>query len=278
MKKTVLRILLTVLLIVPALSACQHENDDKPIAYDTNVVLIKETKVPNFGTPDDHTPLENLSFAAYNLNHAATWESSYKGEVTAVGVKQQVRNKRIYDNGALFCEAISISSLKKVGEQKYFCGDKILVRSYKKIDKNTITATWSNSVNAIARDDYFTKYGLMPKEIFKYSINDSTIISSERTDGENYTFKFVLSPECADYLKAEVKTMANARSYPEFLEMECTVEMDEHWNIIRTTSKERYTLSILGNITCTSEATEDFTLNGSVAIPDKELFDSKVAE
>ncbi len=274
MKKIIISIML-IIMVIPFATGCRHDEPTKETSTIPSL-LINEKAPPLGASPSDYSPIENLQFAAYKFNHTQSWEALYSGEVTAVGTKQQVRNKRIYDNGVLFCEALSVSTLKKVGEQKYFRGDNILVRSYKKIDQATITATWNDTVNKISSNDYYTKYGLKPNEIFKYIISPSTVISSERIDSENFTYRFVLSPNCAEYLKREVRAMAGSRSDAEYLEVECTVEMDKNWNIIKTTTKESYKISIilLGNITCTSVSNEEFKLNGSFPIPDNELFES----
>ncbi len=276
MKKIIASVLFICMLIVPILSGCQNEN---PEGEKPTKLLIEEKK-PESGTPDDYSPLENLSFTAYKFNRTPTWESHYNGEVTAVvafiSTKQQVKNRRIYDNGVLFNEAISVSSLKKVAEQKYYNGDAFLVRQPKSIDKNNISATWNEDIKKLSEEDYYKEYGLKPNELFKYVMNAATITSAEKLDG--YKYKFVLSTECAEYLKNEVRTMAGASSNPEFLEMECTIEIDKNWNIIRTTTKERYKLPIFGGITCTSTSTEEFTLNKSVTIPDRELFNSYTSE
>lgn len=271
MKRLLLPIILTMFMI-PLIAGCQDQVYEEIIKIPT--LLVNEKKPPANGSPDDYTPFENLQFAAYNFNRAQTWKSSYSGEVTAMGIKQQVRNNRVYDNGILFCESLSVSALKKVGEQKYFSGNNILVRQYKKIDKNTISATWSDSITKITTDEYYKKYGLKPNEIFKYVINESTISSSEKVDGSGFVYKFVLSANCAEYLKREVRAMAGAKSDAEFLEVECTIEVDKNWNVIRTTTNERYKVAIFGNITCVSSSSEEFEVNNSVSIPDKELFKS----
>lgn len=280
MKKLLTSALLVLMLLMPIVSGCQNGDlSENEIEINANTInnflLINEKKPPENGSPDDYTPLENLEFTAYKFNRASTWESYYSGEVTSLGVKQQVRNRRIYDNCVLFNEAISASMLKQIAEQKFYSSKIVLLRPSLKIDRKSLSATWRDTITKFSEDDYCKKYGLKPTELFKYVINSSTVISSERLEG--YIFKFVLSTESAKYFKREVSATAGAQSDAEFSEIECTIEIDNEWNIIRTTTKERYKLAIFGNIVCNSTSTEEFTLNNDVSIPDRELFQKYIS-
>lgn len=279
MKKFIIFALIAIVIMIPIASSNRNEkpiNNEIEVNGTDNVLLISEQKIPESGSPDDYTPYENLQFAAYKFNHTPTWQTYYSGEVTALGTKQQVRNRRIYDNGILFFEAISVSALKQVAEQKYYSGDTILIRPPVKIDRKSISATWDRNMTTLSEEDYYDDYGLKPNELFKYIMDSSTIISAERLEG--YIYKFVLSNECAKYLKREVRTMAGSKSDAEYLEVECSMEIDKDWNIIRTTAKERYKIAIFGNITCTLASTEEFTLNCDVSIPDRELFQKFITD
>lgn len=272
--KKILSLLMTILISL-SLFACAPQSEGGSI-LDSDFKLVKQQTCPIDGTPNDYSPLENLAFAAYNFNNQPSWEATYVGEVVAAGVKQKVKNVRQYDGNSLFTQAISASSLKTVAEQKYFCGNKIFYRPYVKLNSADMTATWSNDASELSTEEYYKNYGLIPNEIFKFVIDESTVLSSEKIQSENYSYRFTLSTDCVKYFKNEVRTLAGSKSDPEYISVECTIETDENWNVIKTTSTEKYKVAILGGITCESVSEETFAFGGNVVIKEKAFFDAYV--
>ncbi len=270
--KKFLSLLMTILISL-SLFACVPQSEGGSI-LDNDFKLVKQQTCPIDGTPNDYSPLENLAFAAYNFNNQPSWEATYIGEVVAAGIKQKVKNIRQYDGNSLFTQAISASSLKTVAEQKYFRGNKIFYRPYTKLNPADMTAIWSNDASELSTEEYYKNYGLIPNEIFKFVIDESTVLSSENIQSENYAYKFTLSTDCVKYFKNEVRTLAGSKSDPEYISVECTIEIDENWNVIKTTSTEKYKVAILGGITCESVSEETFALGGDVVIKEKAFFDA----
>ncbi|MCH5164303.1 MAG: hypothetical protein J1F36_04730 [Clostridiales bacterium] len=273
MKKFIASALFILLITLPFLTACKPASSGGEV-LSSDFKLVAEKEAPSSGNPNDYSPLENLAFAAYKFNRASSWESLYTGEVIAIGTKQRVENTRQFDNGILFAQAISVSNVKTVAEQKYYRGDNILYRPYVKLDKTTLKTSWSNSIKSLPRDEYFKNYGLIPNEIFKYVIDETTVLSAEKLQSDNFAFKFELSTDCTQYLKNEVRTLAGSKSDPEYISIECTIEMDNNWNVIRTTAKEKYKVAIMGGVTCDSTSTEVFTVGQKVDIIDKAIFEA----
>ncbi len=274
------RILILSLLLVVALTlpGCSPASTGGSV-LDSSIKLIEEAE-PTSDTPDKHSPLSNLAFAAYKFNRSSSWESEYTGTVTAIATNQKIKNVRKFDGEALFSQAVSYSDKKSVAEQKYFKNGRIFTRSKRgAIDSENMTATWSSNIVELSVEEYYYKYGAMPGELSKFVINESTVISSKPTsptiDGA-YAFYFELSTESAKYVKNEVRTLSGSKSDPSYQSIELTIEIDENYNLLRISGKEVYKLAIFAGITCTCTYTEDFSVNTPVTIAEKSIFEASI--
>ncbi|MCH5350740.1 MAG: hypothetical protein J1F39_02070 [Clostridiales bacterium] len=271
---------------------------------------IMHTAVPTDGSrPSDHNALESLSYAAERIYSSSYFKGETIGTVISdVGLikhLQNVHNIRVVKGGYIFAEAISSSTLKSVGEQKFFAGkDTILYRPATKVGDGV--ATFSDKCSRMGLDDFYSSYGVIPNEITKHIINTEVIQSIQddnalvkpaaNSDGEDdgvllevpeklmqgddgyYRFTLNLDPDGATkFYRNEVMTLAGA-NYISFKSVKLSFTIDENWYPISVESNETYEISIpsmsfLGVMTMRSSLTETFTdIDKDGEIPEYDFF------
>lgn len=235
---------------------------------------------PTSGTPNDFDAKTNLYMANfYNKNNAKYYRTEQSGEVTAkvVGVNyvQTVSNRRIINDDEAFTEAISVSSMKQVGVQRYVTPTSYLVRkgSNVKIDGTN----WSNDVSSLTKENYLSRYGGLPFGYTSYILNDYTVLSSEIVEqaSDTTTFKYVLDTEISPLRYSyEVMTMGGASELPTFENVTLTVTMDNMWRVSNVKQEEKYRMPLFGGITCTAVIEENFFYEDeSIVVPEREVFE-----
>lgn len=231
---------------------------------------------PASGTPSDYSPLENL-YIAQGVYEAHPYKSTVtSGTVTAsvlgVGYNQTVKNRKYVNLDESFSEALSLSALKKVGDQRYVTPRDYLVRSGSNVSESG--ASWKG-VNVYSKEKYLELYGNLPFGMSNYILNDTSIVSAEVVEeGEFYTYHYILDASLAPMKFArETRTMASAGNVPTFSVSEITVSMDRNWNVQKLSGHDVYKIDIMGGLTCTSDLDNVFEFrDGAYDIPERVAF------
>lgn len=231
---------------------------------------------PSSGNPSDYSPIENL-FIAQGVYEAHPYKSTTtSGTVTAsvlgVGYNQTVKNRKYVNLDESFSEALSLSALKKVGDQRYVTPRDYLVRSGSNVSENG--ANWKG-VNVYSKDKYLELYGNLPFGMSNYILNDVSIVSAEVIEEEDlYTYHYILDASLAPMKFArETRTMASAGNVPTFSTSEITVSMDKNWKVQKLSGHDIYKIDIMGGLTCTSNLDNVFEFrDGAYDIPERTAF------
>ena len=233
--------------------------------------------VPESGTPANFSVLDNIAIANQILFAADYFESSSYGEVKASIATQRVYGKRKVKSGNVFTQSISVSSFVELADQQYISGNTYLYRNGSNIKNDTATF---GDVKEMSPDGYLQKYGIPPRELCKYVINETTVLDAvvesfpANGDGE-YVFRLTLDPTAAsEYYANEVRTRSGASSnYPQFKSIVLTVTMDSNWIVSQYSVNEEYTIDKPLKVTCYSTLTETFSnINADLDVPEAEPF------
>lgn len=272
--------------------------------------IVMWQEVPTSGTPEDHDLISNFKYVAQKLYSSSYYQGETIGKVIAnvgMGIKytQNVHNTRVVKGGIIFAEAISTSAAKSVAEQKYFdlSDGKTTVLYRPSASVKGDSAVWQDVVNLLKTDDFFKSYGVIPNELCKYSVNDTTVLSvkddnasykaaanepNADDDGEtggalidvpqtlvadeDGNYKITLSLDAVEstkYYRNEVRTLAGADQNPVFHSVSLTVVFNGSWQPVSVTTTENYDIAIpvLGAMNCTATLTEtfaDFDTDGDI--------------
>lgn len=252
---------------------------------DVNTSIVSTKPKPLTGTPLEYSAIDNFSFAADVLNSARFFRSETTGEVIAnIGIKyvQEVQNSRVVKGKDIFTSAKSLSSMKKVAEQKYFSGSTILYRGASGFSGSNVN--WSDKVTQMGKEVFGARYGVIPREITKYVFNESTVKSAELiAQSDNLvTFRYIMDEVTApEYSKKEMRTMGGAKSDPTFSSCIMEVTMTKDWQVQKIVSLDTYRIDIpgLGGMNCTGELTEvfyDIDSESGIMPPEAEIFQNFV--
>ncbi len=261
----------------------EEPTDNLPLDGLTSDMMPK----PETGVPSDYTPQENAAIAQYVLLNTEHYRSVKNGQVKAnvgfINYDQSVRNSKVVDGDAIFTQALSLSSMVKVGEQKYFNKGVYLLRPASSVE-SVENCTWSDDISAMSKDTYTDRYGMMPGGLSEYLVTKDTILSAEFVGEENgkYTYTYELDPDASSvYYRRQVKTLSGSDKIPLFHSVKLTVTMDKDWQPLQVTVEENYDISIpvIGMANCNGVLTEDFQDYGvETEIPDQALFQRYIDE
>ena len=221
---------------------------------------------PAEGDPSMYTPRQNFAMASGALLQLDGYTSRTTGNVVAalgfINYEQTVSNKRTVNGNDVFSEAISLSSLKKVGEQKYFTGrEDVLVRKADSLSAQSVK--WSDSAYRLSWEEFYGAYGFDPRALTSFIVNEQTVISEESLDnGEgNYTFRYVLTPESASNYCREVKVMSGASDYPVFSSVVLTLTVDSLWRplVLERETVYQVNIPVIGKAECHEHLVEVFS-------------------
>lgn len=242
---------------------------------------------PETGVPSDYSPQENAAIAQYVLLNTEHYQTTKDGQVKAnvgfINYDQSVKNTKVVDGDAIFTQALSLSSMVKVGEQKYFNKGIYLLRPATNV-QSVEDCVWSDDISAMSKDTYTDRYGMMPDGLSEYLITKDTILSAEFVGEENgeYTYTYELDPDASSvYYRRQVKTLAGSEKIPLFHSVKLTVTLDKDWQPLKVTVEENYDISIpvIGMANCNGVLTEVFHDYGvATEIPDQALFQRYIDE
>ncbi len=260
--------------VLTGMSVLEKMNAPAPTPVDTSVKIVATMPKPASGSPADYSAYENFCIAAGVLNSASYFRADTEGTIVAsvfgAPYNQTLEGHRVSKDGRLFHEVNSTSTMKSVGEQRFFAQDTILMRTakYKKG-----VPTWG-SIGLVQTDDFSAKYGIIPREICLYVVNEDTVLESGFVKEENglKTYYMVLDPAAApERYKRQVGALGGASDYPVFESIKLTYTIDSDWVIQSHTVEETYDISIagLGAMTCRAVMTETFSdIGASLDFPD----------
>lgn len=239
--------------------------DQSFIAFDI-YQQISDTAKPADGTsPSDYSAAENFAIAADVYANTDSVHSTVTGTVTALKglYKQTVLNTRAKTGGYLFNESVSLSSIASVAEQRFFKNGALLYRNGEA--SGNAVKSWSDTITELAPAVYRQRYGIVPREITKYSVTsgvEGSIKSgrtvSEKDDG-TYIYELILDADKAQkYSRYEMMTFAGVSTYPEFKSCRIVFTIDSDWRIRELKSYDSYSIDIMNGIACESSLTEKF--------------------
>ncbi len=243
---------------------------------------------PLSGTPADYTPAQNAAIALGVLHEIGSYNTEMNGDINAnIGFMTYVQNMKdikIVDQGEVYQESVSVSSMASVAQQKYLqLNNQIyLVRSAENITGQNVT--WSDEITPISQETYVNTYGLVPNGLSPYVVSKSTILSAEvvQQSDDKYIYTYQLDPETAPaYYRRQVKALSGSEKVPLFHSVELTIEIDRDWRPIQITMRENYDISIpvVGSANCTTEYVEVFKDYGQPQnIPDREVYTTYIRD
>lgn len=206
--------------------------------------------------PSEHTGMENLSYMAYNLRHAAEYRTEAFSTVTTkvgfISYTQQVETYKDYADGVMIADDIAKSSLVNSAMQTCFVGDRVLWRgpaSSSAKDWQGRDTEWAQSdPSNYSETEYMRVYGLPSTEFSVYVLNENTVADcspvTDNGDG-TYTQTFYADTETAgQYYVRRMKTMGGLSDYPSFNSIEITYTFDGAWNVLSSRTVESYAVNM----------------------------------
>lgn len=253
--------------------------------YDDPKYINKYLDRPVASKPQSITDVrDNLFIAAGVLKSQMHWQTSATGKVQAqvgfIPYDQQVVSYRTINNdeNEVFFETNTISAFVKKAEQRFINENSWLTRAG---DKPTMSGAVYNADNikAYSKKDYLANYGSFPNNLSNYVLNDYSVLDGKLVSSSDglYTYSFTLDHSVATALYArEVSKMAGVSDYPIFSYANITITIDDNWVIHEVTSVDKYNISMMGGLNCTSTLTDSFTYSDSyINIPAKGDFSTK---
>ncbi len=284
MKKKLLYLILILSVIFSAVGVTSVVNKRtgnkgpvEALGYTTTVM-----DMPKEGSPEDYSSLDNLAILAGAMtkaNFTGVTKGVVNADVAFIKYKQNVYNVRTVIDNRAFQQAISTSSMKSVGIQKYFYLDenKVFTRDPSKLNgDNTI---WEDGEPTVySNNQYKNIYGWFPNTISAYILCKETVveISELKVDeAGNYYLEVSLDPHqsVTDYMY-EVKAYAGASEFPLFDSVDLRFTFDKSWTLKEIQTKEVYDLKIpvIGSLKCTGTLTETFSYD-DLNLKDKDYFE-----
>ena len=278
------------------------------------IVMWKD--LPEEGTPEDYDLLSNVRFVSQRIYMSPYYRGVTEGLVVAnVGMgikyKQNVDNIRVVKGNTIFVQAISSSSLKSVAEQRYYVGNNVFYRPSTSASGGN--ATFADNIRKFDTDEYYKAYGVIPNELTKLKIDETTILSvrddnaqstvaaknASPDDGAaltfevpqslvpdsegNYSVTLDLDPaESTKYSRNEVRTLASADQNPLYHSSGVTIKFTSEWKPIAVITFDNYDLAlpVLGAMNCSTTMTEYFydidDENGE--IPEQSFFEERMGD
>lgn len=252
--KKMIMLLLIILLVFFFIAKGLEQSTFKEI--DTKERLVEVKEKPKSGIPSNYTPIENVKIAAGVLYEADYFEASTTGVINAMGIKQTLSSYRVKKGNQLYTESISIGVVKTAQQRFISNFDAPSVYMASGNIQGDKVAGWG-TIGKTNTEDYFNKYGLIPRELAKYKINDSTILNIEAVDnfdqmstGENetyYTYRLNLHPQLAiDSYSREVSTTAGSNQLPSFESIVLEITVDKQWTPVSVKVDEVYYIQMFG--------------------------------
>lgn len=235
-------------------------------------------EIPKTGNARNYSIYDNLAIAAGRFDSIEGFSTRFKGQVVAdvfgFGYVQKVDDEKKITKDCYFVKSQSFSSLKNVAEKRFYIKDKVLIRGFDSVDRNQMVS-WKNDCYAISNETYLESYGYYPNEMSSYIINQKTILNyKDLSNDDEIIYEITFDPliACANYM-CQVKTMAQASTYPSFSLLKATIHMTNDWVVTQIENEEMYDINMsgLGSLTCHLTATELFSYDIPV-IEEKEFF------
>lgn len=275
----------TILLVIAAISVLAiaaisvvgcNGNNEEPITNTAESTIIKNaTSVDEYLKKDDY---KSIAYAyIYNIKSGLkSYESETNGTVKArvLFFDYDIKfNSVIYKNGNVFYSKDDSTSIFMDVQNEFYMVDqeKILVsRDLKKYDVYTL-------------DDYHQiSYSPNQYTVMGYVFNDGSISDANLVSNANDTvkIKYTLDNELAtDLVKIDFKSNGGLTSYPEFKNIEMTLEMKKDFTPISYSIKSVYNASkpIIGTAEVTQEAKCVFSkINENITIPNESFLIQKL--
>ena len=148
--------------------------------------IVTWADIPDGATPENSDALSSLRYTAQNIYTSTYFRGETHGSCVAdIGMgmeyNQEVNNTRVIYGNVMFQEAISISSLKKVANQRYIEKDTILYRPSTGISNGV--PSYPDQVVHWTKEQYSEAYGAFPNELSKYVITPSTLTGIRDENG-----------------------------------------------------------------------------------------------
>ena len=229
-------------------AGCMPKSVDKSEPADKAAVTNARKTPPTDGSlPTAYSAADNLAYIVGKFDSQTQYHTYTEGVTAAAIATQVTKNWKDYKNGVLVNSDITYSSMVKSGTQSctVFGKDdegKDVADTYFRTSETPAENTTSTS--AVWKQDaptYFSEnaynytYGFLPSELFNYAVNSNTIISSEELKVESdgtYTLSFSLDPVGSTfYYQFGMKTRGGLSDYPEFKQIQLTVNFNADWQI-----------------------------------------------
>ncbi|MGN1104814.1 MAG: hypothetical protein ACI4QI_08095, partial [Candidatus Coproplasma sp.] len=228
-------------------AGCMPKSVDKSEPADRNVRTDRETPPTDGSLPTAYSAAENLAFIAGKFDSQTQYHSYTEGVTAAAIATQVTKNWKDYKDGVLINSDVTYSSMVKTGTQSctVFGKDENGERkadTYFRLsetpqsDTTSTTAVWKQDAPTYYSENaYNYTYGFLPNELFNYAVNAQTVISSEPIKKENdgtYTLSFTLdNTDSTFFYQFGMKTRGGLSDYPEFQQINLTVNFNADWQI-----------------------------------------------
>lgn len=206
--------------------------------------------------------------AIENLKYANNVIIKSSGEIKAF-TTQKIKITKMFDGVTHFSENIT-TGLKNAANRIYYTKDYAVV-NVRGTNISETGATWNGKVSNYTYDEFVKKFHIAPDAMLPYEINYLTITSSTKPvkKGNYYEFTVNLNPTLAtkNYAK-NLQTLTKLNNEFNFKEVVLDVVLNEDFNFVNVTVKEKYEIKVLG-ITkeCTSNIKTNFDFKTKAIIP-----------
>ena len=194
-----------------------------------------------------------------------------EGKVVSMGVNQKIKTRTVKQNGKIFYENVSVSSLVSATNRFYLEND-VITRIKGTVKGSTVN--WNGGSSTMTIDQYKETMGVDINEYVSYIISTKTITSNSEVvlnDDGNYEFTFTLDKVTSviNYVK-NMKETGNLGDYPKFNEdISVKIVMDSNYRILTFSSSENYKVKKGIWVNAVGDLTNVFTYDQNFAIPNK---------
>ena len=210
------------------------------------------------------TAVELYNIAEYNLYHAEKYSKVMTGVVNApMGIKQQMRSEKFYDNGKLVYNKLSpsTSSLSpSICSQVLYDSNtqKIKINPKGDFDKDSeiIRGVFDkNKYQNYTMEQYKTIFNSVPTKTLSYIVSSITCAQNKlspvtKNNDGTYTFEISMDGNylalAGLYYAYEIKFSSGMADYPKWVSLDLKITIDENFDFKTIDYTEVYKMNVSG--------------------------------
>lgn len=219
----------------------------------------------------DLTGVNAFIIAESKLNEKNAITLNAKGQINAMGVKQNLYTNRYKNNNSYYVENISKGKVilgidTNIAERDYYDTASGMVKVYKGSNIQETTADFRDLNEEISFEQWKEKNGTTPLSFQPYIVSSKTI--NEATNParvtldngkQGYYIKMSLNPTSALLYVKQIKNLSGLSDTPDFVYINLEIYLNQDGTFNKIISKEEYKVKKLGQrVSTKSEITYNF--------------------